>query len=292
MQLADLKFKDGSKFTSLLDLVFPIGSTYMSMGSASPDTLFGGTWSKVTGGVLALAGTSGYAAAGAAGGSKKISVSQMPSHAHLYIDTGKFCWNVSGVASAPAWGEAGGDTGVLTGKAGGGRTIIRSTSRSIYGGAPRSLFGGAQWLKSCFGKVPASVRTAHSLLERAFSVHTTRTMCGPERSGISMARGTILCLPETRTSRGTCTAATSISSQSTRCRVITIGFLLSKTAEALRRGGGNGILRRRLRAGGRTEESRLPAEALRTITCRSQSPCTCTREPNRRPRISGEAVIV
>lgn len=82
MQLADLKFKDGSKFTSLLDLVFPIGSTYMSMGSASPDTLFGGTWSKVTGGVLALAGTSGYAAAGAAGGSKKISVDQMPSHEH------------------------------------------------------------------------------------------------------------------------------------------------------------------------------------------------------------------
>ena len=90
MQLADLKFKDGSKFTSLLDLVFPIGSTYMSMGSASPDTLFGGTWSKVTGGVLALAGTSGYAAAGAAGGSKKISVSQMPSHTHTIASSGNY----------------------------------------------------------------------------------------------------------------------------------------------------------------------------------------------------------
>lgn len=120
MQLADLKFRDGSKFTSLLDLVFPIGSTYMSMGSASPGTLFGGTWSKVTGGVLALAGTTGYAAAGAVGGSKKISISQMPSHAHPYIDTGKFCWNVSIAASAPAWGEAGGNTNAVTGKEGGG----------------------------------------------------------------------------------------------------------------------------------------------------------------------------
>lgn len=71
MKLVDLKFKDGSGFTSLLDLVFPIGSTYMTMGASNPGTLFGGTWSKVTGGVLALAGTSGYAAVGAIGGSKK-----------------------------------------------------------------------------------------------------------------------------------------------------------------------------------------------------------------------------
>lgn len=191
MQLADLKFKDGSKFTSLLDLVFPIGSTYMSMGSASPDTLFGGTWSKVTGGVLALAGTSGYAAAGAAGGSKKISVSQMPSHAHLYIDTGKFCWNVSGVANAPAWGEAGGDTGVLTGKAGGGRTIIRSTSRSIYGGVLRNLSGGAQWLTSSSRTVPAIRYIARSLSEECTSARRTflRRPCGPEQRGLASRPG-------------------------------------------------------------------------------------------------------
>lgn len=103
MQLADLKFKDGSKFTSLLDLVFPIGSTYMSMGSASPNTLFGGTWSKVTGGVLALAGTSGYAAAGSTGGSKKISIAQMPSHTHEYYGYNSGAGSSSHKGSYPPW---------------------------------------------------------------------------------------------------------------------------------------------------------------------------------------------
>lgn len=90
MKLVDLKFKDGSGFTSLLDMVFPIGSTYMTMGASSPATLFGGTWAKVTGGVLALAGTPGYAAAGAVGGSKKIGVDQMPSHTHTISSRGAY----------------------------------------------------------------------------------------------------------------------------------------------------------------------------------------------------------
>ena len=101
--LADLKFKDGSKFTSLLDLVFPIGSTYMSMGSASPGTLFGGTWSKVTGGVLALAGTSGYAAAGSTGGSKKIGIAQMPPHTHKYHGYNSEAGTTTLRGSYPPW---------------------------------------------------------------------------------------------------------------------------------------------------------------------------------------------
>lgn len=198
MQLADLKFKDGSKFTSLLDLVFPIGSTYMSMGSASPDTLFGGTWSKVTGGVLALAGTSGYAAAGAAGGSKKISVSQMPSHAHLYVDTGKFCWNVSGVASAPAWGEAGGDTGALTGKAGGLRTTIcRPTSPCTCGSAQH------RGDSLCSLRSRAEARTkciARSLSEGSTSASSTarRRVYGPVRHGSASHPGRSLPQVEAR----------------------------------------------------------------------------------------------
>lgn len=103
MKLVDLKFKDGSGFTSLLDLVFPIGSTYMSMGSASPGTLFGGTWSKVTGGVLALAGTSGYAAAGSTGGSKKIGIAQMPPHTHKYYGYNSEAGTTALRGSYPPW---------------------------------------------------------------------------------------------------------------------------------------------------------------------------------------------
>lgn len=67
---------------TMLDLVYPVNSLYLTVGSENPATVLGGSWSKLTGGVLACAGTAGHAAAGAVGGSKKISVGQMPSHAH------------------------------------------------------------------------------------------------------------------------------------------------------------------------------------------------------------------
>ena len=33
----------------LFDLVYPVGSVYMSTNSTSPATLFGGTWTKIAG---------------------------------------------------------------------------------------------------------------------------------------------------------------------------------------------------------------------------------------------------
>lgn len=71
-----------STFINLLDVVYPVGAVYMSQGSTSPATLFGGTWDKVTGGCLACAGTSGFAANGSTGGSTTISIDQMPKHSH------------------------------------------------------------------------------------------------------------------------------------------------------------------------------------------------------------------
>lgn len=80
-RLSGLMLKGGIDKT-MLDLVRPVNSLYLTVGSEDPNTVFGGTWVKLTGGVLACAGTAGYAAAGAVGGSKKISVGQMPSHIH------------------------------------------------------------------------------------------------------------------------------------------------------------------------------------------------------------------
>lgn len=80
-RLSGLILKGGIDKT-MLDLVRPVNSLYLTVGSEDPNTVFGGTWVKLTGGVLACAGTAGYAAAGAVGGSKKISVGQMPSHIH------------------------------------------------------------------------------------------------------------------------------------------------------------------------------------------------------------------
>ena len=41
----------------LVDVVYPVGSIYMSVNSTSPATLFGGTWQKIEGRFLLASGT-------------------------------------------------------------------------------------------------------------------------------------------------------------------------------------------------------------------------------------------
>ena len=91
---------EGGIDKTMLDLVRPVNSLYLTVGSEDPNTVFGGTWVKLTGGVLACAGTAGYAAAGAVGGSKKISVGQMPSHIHSGTRS-----VTSAVNPATRWGD-------------------------------------------------------------------------------------------------------------------------------------------------------------------------------------------
>jgi len=54
---------------SLLDLVYPVGSIYMSVNATNPSVLFGGTWERIQDRFLLAAGST-YAA-GASGGSDK-----------------------------------------------------------------------------------------------------------------------------------------------------------------------------------------------------------------------------
>ena len=64
----------------LLDLIYPVGSIYLSVNSASPDTLFGGTWARLEDVFLLAAGAKH--AAGSTGGeeSHTLTDSEMPSH--------------------------------------------------------------------------------------------------------------------------------------------------------------------------------------------------------------------
>lgn len=69
----------------VLDMVYPVGSIYMSVNATSPSTLFGGTWEQIQDRFLLAAGNS-YSA-GATGGeaTHKLSVAEMPSHeGHMY----------------------------------------------------------------------------------------------------------------------------------------------------------------------------------------------------------------
>lgn len=88
---------------TMLDLVYPVNSLYLTVGSENPATVLGGSWAKLTGGVLACAGTAGYAAAGSTGGSKKIGIAQMPSHTHEYYGYNSDAGTTTLRGSYPPW---------------------------------------------------------------------------------------------------------------------------------------------------------------------------------------------
>ena len=85
----------------LLDIIYPVGSVYLTINDVNPQTLFGGTWVKCSGGFIygsTGTGTSGdngngsgtsVSSSGSGNtGSTKLSVSQMPSHNHsITIDS-------------------------------------------------------------------------------------------------------------------------------------------------------------------------------------------------------------
>ena len=78
-------------YPELLGLVYPVGSVYMSVSSASPASLFGGEWEAMEGRFLVGAGSS--FAPGSQGGASShshgtkslaLSLSQIPSHSHSF----------------------------------------------------------------------------------------------------------------------------------------------------------------------------------------------------------------
>lgn len=72
----------------LLDMIYPVGSIYMSVNSSNPGSLFGGTWEKMPAGrVLIPEGESDWGTeyeAGSTGGeaTHTLTVDEMPEHTH------------------------------------------------------------------------------------------------------------------------------------------------------------------------------------------------------------------
>lgn len=66
----------------LLNLVYPVGSIYMSVNSTSPGTLFGGTWVQIKDAFLLSAGDT-YTAGNTGGEAEHtLTVDELPSHTH------------------------------------------------------------------------------------------------------------------------------------------------------------------------------------------------------------------
>jgi hypothetical protein len=78
----------GSKL--LVDLIYPVGSVYMSTNNVSPQTFFGGTWERIKDRFLLSAGDT-YSA-GSTGGAAKhtLTIDEMPVHYHDGITVDEF----------------------------------------------------------------------------------------------------------------------------------------------------------------------------------------------------------
>lgn len=92
-------------FVPLLDFIYPVGSIYMSVNAANPETLFGGTWQQIKDRFLLSAGDT-YAA-GTSGGSAKAT---LPSHTHTVGSGGYQLWGAkSGKGSTEPGNQISGD---------------------------------------------------------------------------------------------------------------------------------------------------------------------------------------
>lgn len=77
-----------SEGNSLIDIIYPIGSIYMSVNNVNPQTLFGGGWQKIEGRFL-LGSSSSYALGNEGGeATHLLTVNEMPKHNHSVKSVG------------------------------------------------------------------------------------------------------------------------------------------------------------------------------------------------------------
>lgn len=85
-------------YVSILDLIYPIGSIYMSVNSADPGSLIGGTWERIKDRFLLSAGDT-YAAGNTGGSADSVVVShthEQKAHSHDFSNGDKVWTTASG----------------------------------------------------------------------------------------------------------------------------------------------------------------------------------------------------
>lgn len=78
------------------DLIYPIGSIYLSVNATNPSKYFGGTWVQITSDAYLKIVTSKAGSLGGTSSDHKIPVASMPSHSHTVQKTARY-GNSSGV---------------------------------------------------------------------------------------------------------------------------------------------------------------------------------------------------
>ena len=92
--------------SSLIDLIYPVGSYYFSANNASPSTLFGGTWNQIKDTFLLAAGDTYLAGTTGGEATHKLTTSEIPNHNHRLCDgEGYSVYGDIQTSTGPASGE-------------------------------------------------------------------------------------------------------------------------------------------------------------------------------------------
>lgn len=94
--------------SDLLNMVYPVGSIYMSVNNVSPNTFLGGTWTQIQGRFLLAA--DGAHPAGSTGGEVTVTLTenQIPSHTHAIGKNGEMFFYMGGSEGEVTAGLEGG----------------------------------------------------------------------------------------------------------------------------------------------------------------------------------------
>ena len=107
---------------TIVDIIYPVGSIYLSVNSTDPSTIFGGTWEQIKDQFLLSAGDTYTAGATGGEATHTLTINEMPSHSH----------NVTWQDNCPPWVQAGG-YGQVTPTATGNANKINLGGLSING---------------------------------------------------------------------------------------------------------------------------------------------------------------
>lgn len=120
-----LKWRNGNTWRNIVDLIFPVGTMFLSQANTSPAGFVGGTWAEFNENRFLLPNKNT-----ATGGSWSITVNNLPAHKHCVNDTamkGRAHLNTD-----TSWKSNGGAAHTISASAGGSYKIVGITSGNWY----------------------------------------------------------------------------------------------------------------------------------------------------------------
>lgn len=102
LNLEGLTHYDANIKQFMLDMIYPVGSIYMSVNNANPSSFIGGSWEQLKDTFLLAAGDTYVGGSSGGEAEHTLTVDEMPSHNHrLKTDIDNEDWNVTW----PEWFE-------------------------------------------------------------------------------------------------------------------------------------------------------------------------------------------